>query len=52
MQRMARRLTSSNQTVNDGSGAFMGFDDTSSDESENSDVEKGDVSKPVDEVRF
>nr|CAG4641606.1 EOG090X049L [Eurycercus lamellatus] len=48
MQRMARRLTRSNQTVNDASGAFMGFE-SSSEESENSDVEKGDPKKPVDE---
>ena len=46
---MAQRLTRSNQTMNGSSGAFMGFE-TSSDESENSDVEKGDIGKPVDEV--
>lgn len=51
MQSMAQRLTRSNQTVNNGNGngAFMGFD-TSSDESENSDVEKGDPKKPIDEA--
>lgn len=49
MQNMAQRLTRSNPTMNGSSGAFMGFE-SSSEESENSDVEKGDTSKPVDEV--
>nr|CAG4643131.1 EOG090X049L [Ilyocryptus agilis] len=50
MKRMAHRLTTSSQTLNDGrgTGAFMGFDD-SSDESENSDVEKGDQQTSTDE---
>nr|SVE75054.1 EOG090X049L [Daphnia dolichocephala] len=47
MQNMARRLTVSNRSINDASGAFMGFD-TSLEESENSDVERGDFSKSLD----
>lgn len=50
MQSMARRLTKSNHSKNDASGAFMGFDDTSLEDSENSDVEKGDCMKSLDEV--
>ena len=49
MQNMARRLTKSNNAANDTSGAFMGFED-SLEESDNSDVEKGDGGKPLDEV--
>ncbi len=46
---MARRLTKSSHAIHDTSGAFMGFD-TSLEDSENSDVEKGDTGKPLDEV--
>nr|CAG4650887.1 EOG090X049L [Simocephalus serrulatus]SVE94169.1 EOG090X049L [Simocephalus serrulatus] len=48
MQSMARRLTKSNHTLHDNSGAFMGFD-TLLEDSDNSDVEKGDTGKPIDE---
>lgn len=48
---MARRLTKSNHTIHDNSGAFMGFD-TLLEDSDNSDVEKGDTGKPIDEVNF
>nr|SVE76936.1 EOG090X049L [Daphnia lumholtzi]SVE77533.1 EOG090X049L [Daphnia lumholtzi] len=41
MQNMARRLTISNRAMNDAPGAFMGFD-TSLEDSDNSDVERGD----------
>lgn len=51
MQSMARRLTKSNHTLHDNSGAFMGFD-TLLEDSDNSDVEKGDTGKPIDEVSF
>ena len=53
MQNMALRLTKSNHSLNrDASGAFMGFDDTSLEHSDenNSDVEKGDCVKSLDEV--
>lgn len=46
---MALRLTVSNRCMNDASGSFMGFD-TSIDDSENSDVEKGDTLKSSDKV--
>nr|SVE85425.1 EOG090X049L [Daphnia pulicaria] len=49
MQSMARRLTKSNHSINDPSGAFMGFDDTSLEDSDNSDVEKGDCMKSLDD---
>ncbi len=49
MQSMARRLTKSNHSINEPSGAFMGFDDTSLEDSDNSDVEKGDCMKSLDD---
>nr|CAH0101702.1 unnamed protein product [Daphnia galeata] len=49
MQSMARRLTKSTHSINDASASFMGFDDTSLEDSENSDIEKGDCMKPLDD---
>nr|SVE73486.1 EOG090X049L [Daphnia atkinsoni] len=49
MQNMALRLTVSNRAMNDASGSFMGFD-TSVEDSENSDVERGDTLKSSDKV--
>lgn len=46
---MARRLTVSNRVMNDASGAFMGFD-SSLEDSDNSDVERGDPLKSQDMV--
>jgi len=48
MQRMARRLVRSSTAVDDSDGSFMGFD-SSSDSSDNSDVEKGDTHHSLDE---
>lgn len=48
---MARRLVRSSTAVDDSDGSFMGFD-SSSDSSDNSDVEKGDTRHPLDEVIF
>jgi|LakMenEpi03Aug12_release.lakeMendotaPanAssembly.Ray.scaffolds.fasta_scaffold464334_2 hypothetical protein len=52
MQSMARRLTKSTHSINDASASFMGFDDTSLEDSENSDIEKGDCMKPLDDEVF
>ena len=50
MQNMALRLTKSNSAYDNNSGAFMGFD-TSCEDSETSDVEKGaNTGKALDEV--
>jgi len=48
---MARRLVRSSTAVDDSDGSFMGFD-SSSDSSDNSDVEKGDTHHSLDEVIF
>jgi len=45
---MARRLVRSSTAVDDSDGSFMGFD-SSSDSSDNSDVEKGDTHHSLDE---
>lgn len=49
MQNMARRLTKSVNAIQENSGAFMGFD-TLLEDSDNSDVEKGDSGDLLDEV--
>nr|CAG4646961.1 EOG090X049L [Megafenestra aurita]SVE92320.1 EOG090X049L [Megafenestra aurita] len=48
MQNMARRLTKSVNAIQENSGAFMGFD-TLLEDSDNSDVEKGDSGDLLDE---